>query len=330
MNDYVQYTAQAGALDPQAVDELQAMAQGAGHEVPDLLALRDGMGWPARDIHTRRMTIRNQIIDGHVNVRIYRCDEDKSPTPAILFLHGGGFFGGSLDNVEYPCRALADLGALTVVSVDYALAPERPYPAALLDCYAALRWLYLHGDEYGVDKRQIVVAGDSAGGNLSLATALLDAMLGTHYLSRIVGYYPATTLIVEDALTDTTQYPAQQHKALIDGYLNGFYGSMGMVAQWYAGAVECRNPLISPLYADPTLLAALPPMLICCGEFDPLRLQVDAFVEKARQAGADVTAIRYNGMVHAFMDKVGVLPQTEALLKDTVAFIHQAPVTPIA
>ena len=231
---------------------------------------------------------------------------------------------------EYPCRALADLGALTVVSVDYALAPERPYPAALLDCYAALRWLYLHGDEYGVDKRQIVVAGDSAGGNLSLTTALLDAMLGTHYLSRIVGYYPATTLIVEDALTDTTQYPAQQHKALIDGYLNGFYGSMGMVAQWYAGAVECRNPLISPLYADPTLLAALPPMLICCGEFDPLRLQVDAFVEKARQAGADVTAIRYNGMVHAFMDKVGVLPQTEALLKDTVAFIHQAPVTPIA
>lgn len=330
MNDYVQYAGQAGALDPQAVDELQAMAQGGNSEAPDLLTLRDAMGWPARDIHTRRMTIRNQIIDGHVNVRIYRCDEDKAPTPAILFLHGGGFFGGSLDNVEYPCRALADLGALTVVSVDYALAPERPYPAALLDCYAALRWLYLHGDEYGVDKRQIVVAGDSAGGNLSLTTALLDAMLGTHYLSRLVGYYPATTLIVEDALTDTTQYPAQQHKALIDGYLNGFYGSMGMVAQWYAGAVECRNPLISPLYADPTLLAALPPMLICCGEFDPLRLQVDAFVEKARQAGADVTAIRYNGMVHAFMDKVGVLPQTEALLKDTVAFIHQAPVTPIA
>ena len=330
MNDYVQYAGQAGALDPQAVDELQAMAQGGNSEAPDLLTLRDAMGWPARDIHTRRMTIRNQIIDGHVNVRIYRCDEDKAPTPGILFLHGGGFFGGSLDNVEYPCRALADLGALTVVSVDYALAPERPYPAALLDCYAALRWLYLHADEYGVDKRQIVVAGDSAGGNLSLTTALLDAMLGTHYLSRIVGYYPATTLIVEDALTDTTQYPAQQHKALIDGYLNGFYGSMGMVAQWYAGAVECRNPLISPLYADPTLLAALPPMLICCGEFDPLRLQVDAFVEKARQAGADVTAIRYNGMVHAFMDKVGVLPQTEALLKDTVAFIHQTPVTPIA
>lgn len=105
MNDYVQYAGQAGALDPQAVDELQAMAQGGNSEAPDLLTLRDAMGWPARDIHTRRMTIRNQIIDGHVNVRIYRCDEDKAPTPGILFLHGGGFFGGSLDNVEYPCRS---------------------------------------------------------------------------------------------------------------------------------------------------------------------------------------------------------------------------------
>ena len=330
MNDYVQYAMQAGALDPQALDELQAMAQNAPAGMPDLLALRDAMGWPARDIHTRRMTIRNQIIDGHVNVRIYRCDEDAGPTPAVLFLHGGGFFGGSLDNVEFPCRALADIGRLTVVSVDYSLAPERPYPAGLMDCYAALRWLFLHADEYGVDKHQIAIAGDSAGGNLSLATALLDVALGTHYLSRVVGYYPATTLLVDDALTDTSQYPAQQHKALIDGYLNGFYGSMPQVAQWYGGAADCRNPFISPINADPALLAALPPMLMCCGEFDPLRIQVDAFVEKARRAGAEVTSIRYCGMVHAFMDKVGILAQTETLLRDTAAFIHGTPVVTVA
>ena len=325
MNDYVQYAAQSGALDPQAVDELQAMAQGAGHEAPDLLALRDAMGWPARDIHTRRMTIRNQIIDGHVNVRIYRCEDDNAPTPAVLFLHGGGFFGESLDNVEYPCRALADLGALTVVSVDYALAPERPYPAALLDCYAALRWLYLHADEYGVDKQRIVVAGDSAGGNLSLTTALLDVTVGTHYLSRVVGYYPATTLVPDDELIDTACYPATADKTLIDGYLNGFYGSMAQVAQWYAGKTDCHHPLISPLYAEPALLAALPPVLLCCGEFDPLRLQVDAFADQARRAGVDVTSVRYCGMVHAFMDKVGVLAQTETLLRDTVAFIRGEP-----
>ena len=325
MNDYVQYAAQAGGLDLQAVDELQAMAQGGSSEAPDLLTLRDAMGWPAQDIHTRRMTIRNQIIDGHVNVRIYRCDEDKAPTPVVLFLHGGGFFGGSLDNVEYPCRALADLGALTVVSVDYALAPERPYPAALLDCYTVLRWLHLHAEEYGVDKQHIVVAGDSAGGNLSLTTALLDVTLGTHYLSGVVGYYPATTLVVDETLADTARYPATAHKALIDGYLNGFYGSMGQVAQWYGGAVDCRNPLISPLYADSVLLAALPPMLMCCGEFDPLRLQVDAFVDNARSAGAKVTSVHYCGMVHAFMDKVGVLAQTETLLRDTVAFIRDEP-----
>ncbi|WP_347290231.1 alpha/beta hydrolase [Kluyvera georgiana] len=325
MNDYVQYAEQAGVLDPQAVDELRAMEQNAPTTPPDLLVLRDAMGWTAKDIHTRRMTIRNQIIDGHVNVRIYRCDEDNAPTPAVLFLHGGGFFGGSLDNVEYPCRALADIGGLTVVSVDYALAPERPHPAALMDCYTALRWLYLHAEEYGIDKQQIVVAGDSAGGNLSLATALLDVSLGTRYLSRVVGYYPATTLLVDTALTDTTQYSAQQHKTLIDGYLNGFYGSMGQVAQWYAGATDCQNPFISPLYADPARLAALPPMLICCGEFDPLRLQVEAFVAKARAAGAAVTYVRYCAMVHAFMDKVGVLPQAETLLRDTMVFIRGEP-----
>lgn len=325
MNDYVQYATQAGTLDPLAVEELQTMAQANAHEAPDLLALRDAMGWPARDIHTRRMTIRNQIIDGHVNVRLYHCDDDSAPTPAVLFLHGGGFFGGSLDNVDYPCRALADIGRLTVVSVDYSLAPERPYPAALMDCYAALRWLYRHADEYGVDKQQIVIAGDSAGGNLSLTTALLDAAMGTRYLSRVVGYYPATTLIVDASLTDTSCYPATQNKALIDDYLNGFYGSMDQVAQWYAGAADCRNPYISPLYASPAQLTALPPILLCCGEFDPLRLQVDAFADKARRAGVDVTCIRYCGMVHAFMDKVGVLAQTETLLRDTAAFIYGEP-----
>ena len=100
---------------------------------------------------------------------------------------------------------------------------------------------------------------------------------------------------------------------------------MGQVAQWYGGAVDCRNPLISPLYADPVLLAALPPMLMCCGEFDPLRLQVNAFVDNARSAGAKVTSVHYCGMVHAFMDKVGVLAQTETLLRDTVAFIRDEP-----
>lgn len=324
MRDYVQYASLAQTLHPQAVEELQAMA---GHTPAggDLLSLRDAMGWPAKDIRTRPLTVSNKIIEGHVNVRIYRCTDSQGPLPAVLFLHGGGFFGGSLDNVEYPCRALADLGDVVVVSVDYALAPEIPWPGALLDCYTALRWVHEQGDEYGIDRTNITIAGDSAGGNLSLATGLLDVTLGTKYLSRLIGFYPATSLSRDATLADTSQYPAREHKALIDAYLNDFYGSMGQVAQWYAGDNACCQPFISPLFAAPALLAQLPPLLICCGEFDPLRLQVEAFVEKTRQAGGEVTFIRYNGMVHAFMDKVGILPHTSILLQDAVAFLHGNP-----
>jgi acetyl esterase len=138
--------------------------------------VRANTSWPNTDVSTREIATTFRIIQGgqvDIPVRIYSPKGTRA-LPAVVFFHGGGFITGSVQLVEDPCKALADKAGAVVISVDYRLAPEHPFPAGLTDCFDAVKWAFHHAGEIGVNPVQIAVAGDSAGGNLATVCALID------------------------------------------------------------------------------------------------------------------------------------------------------------
>lgn len=321
-----------GLLDRQAKKELEGSIKQTdtgdfGSEVTQDVSVEDiraSMGWKkANHQNQHELKIENTEFN-NVKVRIYVQEKlIDTELPTILFIHGGGFFGGSLDNVEFPCRALADLGQVRVISIDYGLAPEHPYPQDLLDCYQVLNYVGQHVEQLHV--KSITAMGDSAGGNLTYTLSLLDRQMGTNYIDKAVALYPVTYQGNNQKLRSTFDNPepiiAQENPAEIETYINNFNGSQGLISDWYIKNSDPESMYISPLNAPEELLKKLPKTLFIVGEFDPLRLQGEAFYNKAKLAGCDITYIRYNGMIHAFMDKVGDFPQADDSLKEAINFI---------
>ena len=322
-----------GKLDARAFTELggdQPPRETANDVPPTITQIRDSMGWDAVDITTNELAIADKVIKGSVTVRTYRQKSLSAETlPVLFYLHGGGFFGGSIENVEQICRAFADKAALEVISVGYRLAPENPFPAGLLDCYHVVEYYATNAQKELVEPTQFSIAGDSAGGNLSLTTALLDrAYFKTNYLNKIVLYYPAVDLVApaNADIYDTTQYVLTDEKEaqLVHGYIYGFAaGGEAQINGWYGGEQDRKNPLISPAYASDEQLALLPPVKAIIGEFDPLRLQTDRFIERLTALNHPVEYSIYNGMIHAFLDKVGDYPQAEAGIIDALDFLQK-------
>jgi acetyl esterase len=233
-------------------------------------------------------TVVHEITDDladDVPVRIYRPADGIRPGVLVWF-HGGGWVLGDLDSHDEICREMANGSGLLVVSVDYRLAPEHPFPAPLLDCAAALRWVGDHLAELGV-AGPIVIGGDSAGANLAAAVShhpgaplagqvliypVADARMGSEsYRTNAEGYF----------LT------ASAMRWFTDHYLSGGHGSP-------------TDPRVSPLLADPALLAATPPAIVITAEYDPLRDEGEQYADALRAAGVEVTHTRYPGQIHAF------------------------------
>ena len=231
------------------------------------------------------------VADG-VPVRVYR-PAAEGPGPTIVFLHGGGFVIGDLDTHDGICRLLCrDLGAV-VVSVGYRLAPEHRFPAAVEDCYGALRWVADRISEYGGDAARLVVGGDSAGGNLAAVCAQLAHADGLELAAQLL-VYPAV-----DMLGD---YPSRTENA--DGYFLTL-ADMHWFAEHYTGLKE-TDPGAAELDADPRLspirgsLAGLPPAIVATAEFDPLRDEGNAYAEALRKAGVRVEHRQFPGLIHGF------------------------------
>ncbi|WP_239253824.1 alpha/beta hydrolase [Listeria ilorinensis] len=322
---YIPGMTDSGYLDPRAKQEIEAgneVSQTENIPEPSLQDMRDAMGWPAaRDLSKHPLTITERQTDRGVTVRIYEKDDLRENVPVLFFFHGGGFFGGSLDNVENPCRLLADLDELKVISVDYSLAPERPFPNGLLDCYTSIVWAVSNAAELGIDPDNLSVAGDSAGGSLSFAVSLLDRTLGTYYIKNQVLIYPATISRGEKCFWDLSNLEMKADQQLITDYIHGFESSTDLVDMMYAECISPENSFISAAKTPLDRLADLPRTLMAIGEFDPLRVQGELLFHHLQKAGVDVTYIRYNGMIHAFMDKVGDYVQAADLLEETVKFI---------
>ncbi|MFK7914503.1 MAG: alpha/beta hydrolase [Pseudomonadales bacterium] len=223
---------------------------------------------------------------GNVPVRIYRPENPNGA--ALMYFHGGGWVVGSIESHDETCRELCSTAAVTVISVDYRLAPETIYPGAVEDCFAATAYIAEHASDFDIDPNRIAVGGDSAGGNLAAAVALMARDQGTPALAFQLLIYPVTDANFE-------------RQSCIDNAEGYFLTTRAMRWFWdhYVPDEAMRNePLASPLQA--ANLANLPPALLLTAEFDPLRDEGEAFAAALSAAGNAVTHTRYDGLVHGF------------------------------
>ena len=234
---------------------------------------------------------------GDIPVRVYRPAAAPlgDPRPILVWFHGGGWVIGDLDTADVTCRALANATGAIVVSVDYRLAPEHRFPAAVDDCVAALEWVIAHGDELGGDPSRIAVGGDSAGGNLAAVVSLAARDKGIAVRHQLL-VYPVT-----DA---TFTQPSIDENG--EGYLLT-KESMLWFGDHYLGAQgDPKDPRLSPLHADE--LAGVAPATVFTAEFDPLRDEGEAYAERLREADVAVELTRFDGMVHSFFAMGVVTP----------------------
>ncbi|GAA4309712.1 MULTISPECIES: alpha/beta hydrolase [Geodermatophilaceae] len=241
--------------------------------------------------------------EGDLKARVYR-PEGEGPFPTVIFFHGGGWVIGDLDTHDNMARNVCKGSSAVVVSVDYRLAPEHPFPAAADDAVASARWIAQHLDEFGGDQR-LGLVGDSAGGNLAAVVAQVLHADGTALVAQFL-IYPAV-----DA---EGEYPSRVENA--KGYflekdtMDWFYGH-------YAGAWDdAKNARLSPLHAD---LTGLPPAVVVTAEFDPLRDEGEAYGEALRAAGVAADVHRYDGMIHGFFDMGAISPAAQKAIDESSA-----------
>ncbi|MBX4270034.1 alpha/beta hydrolase [Clostridium estertheticum] len=273
--------------------------------------IRQSMGWDNKDITTREIrteyrTIKGQ--NGDIPVRIYTPLENKGKFPCLIFFHGGGFIGGTLDVVENPCKAIADKANAVVISVDYRLAPENPFPKGFIDCFDAVKYAYNNSKELNIHKEKICVSGDSAGGNLAAGCSLKDRNEKTNMIKYQALIYPVVILTNnkgEEYKWNISQYNIKNNDEIIKKAVLGLRDD-SMVEDLYA---QGENIYISPLLEKD--FGNLPKTIVINAEYDFLRVQGEVYVKKLIDAGVDARNIRYNGIDHAFIDKCGIYPQAE-------------------
>ncbi len=255
--------------------------------------------WMEKVLATRQKRILDTVLryhDKEVTVRIYYPTGEslEGNQPVILFIHGGGFILGSVEQYHIMVSKLARVTRKIVASVDYMLAPEFPFPAGIEDCFAVLRWLQDQGEEIGADKQHICVIGDSAGGNIASVLTLKSRDEGIPEPMCQVLIYPAVTF--QETLSPSHRYFAQAGSS---GYILTETFLRRAKKEYMGEYTNDRDPYLSPLEAD--LTPDLPPALIITAECDPLRDGGRAYAKNLELAGVPVMHVEYSGMFHGFM-----------------------------
>ncbi|HEX7935517.1 MAG TPA: alpha/beta hydrolase [Paraburkholderia sp.] len=252
-----------------------------------------------------------------IRARLYHATEPSwaEPAPALIYYHGGGFTVGSVDTHDALCRMFARDGRCAVLSVDYRLAPEHKFPTAVHDASDALFWLHARAAEFGVDANRLAVGGDSAGGTLAAVCAVL---------ARDAGIALALQLLIYPGTTGHQQ--TDSHSRLADGFLLS-----GDTIQWFfehyvRDASDRDDWRFAPL--DGTRgapgFSGLAPAWIATAEYDPLSDEGDAYAQKLRGVGNEVTLRRYAGMIHEFFKMGGYVPDVAEAHADAAAALRAA------
>lgn len=302
-------------LDPQVVEVLRTMAEAGAPPVETLTPEEARVNF-ARTAHAyfgevdAMASVEDTDADG-VPVRIYRPDEAETPSLALVYYHGGGFVVGSIETHDGIVRALAKTTRCLVVSVDYRLAPEHPFPAALDDAWTAARWVLEHASELGVDEERVGVGGDSAGGNLATVVARRGRDHGMPFAAQLL-LYPVTS-----SRGDTPSY----------SLFSSGYGLTRDAMRWYlkqylGDADGSANPDVSP--SSLMDMRRLPRAIVVTAEADVLRDEAETYAQRMFLAGTETEGYRYDGMIHGFLRLAGAVERSRAAFDEIAASLRPA------
>jgi acetyl esterase len=299
------------ALDPQAravldqmaktgIQSVEALSVEEAREASAAMAAMQGAPEPVAGVEDRMLPGPG----GGIPIRIY-APSGEEPFPVLVYFHGGGWVLGDIESSDGLCRILANAAGCIVVSVDYRLAPEHPFPAAIEDAYYSTQWVAENASSFGGDSSRIAVCGDSAGGNLAAVVALIARDRGGPAIQFQLLVYPAT-----DAACNTPSYQENAES----------YFLTKAAMQWFwnhyvQNDADRSHPHASPLQAKS--LAGLPAALVITAEFDPLRDEGEQYAERMRAAGTPVQLTRYNGMIHGFFTMSEILDQGRTAIQQS-------------
>lgn len=269
--------------------------------------IRAAMGGESKDITDGRIGFEDKNIKGYkedIRVRIYK-PEGNEKRPLMVFIHGGGWIGGSIDAVHHYCMAVADRANSVVVSVDYHLAPEARFPTGLEDCYLAVKWAVENSEELNIDTDNVTVSGDSAGGNYSAVISIMARDRKEFKIHRQILIYPATDLT--EMMSKETQ---KQERAFGEAMIEMYLKDKKKASDQYVSPALCKD------------LKNLPDALLVVGDLDFLHQPTLAYAKKLDEAGNNVSFSLYKNTRHAFIDNTGNCKQAEDFVNEVAEFIN--------
>lgn len=249
-----------------------------------------------------------------IPVRVYTPVESEEALPAIVYLHGGGWSLGSVENYDAVCRQLANTTQCKVFSVDYCLAPEHKFPQGLEECYAATEWIFANAGDLKIDSKRISICGDSAGGNLSAAVTLLCRERNGPKLWRQVLIYPAVDALLSIDHSPYESIRTNAHAPILPSSL-----TLSFWQHYLNNDSDATNIYASPIQAD---LQNVPPALVITAEYDSIRDEGEAYAARLQDHNIPAKVIQYKGLVHGFLTLP--LPINQQVHETIALFLHDS------
>jgi acetyl esterase len=256
-------------------------------------------------------TVQVKAPHGAIPVRIYKpLGLPKTATaPALVFYHGGGWVIGDLESHDVVCRQIATAAAMIVAAVDYRLAPEHKFPAAVDDALAATEWVASHAEKLGIDANRLFVGGDSAGGNLAAVVAIHARDTGGPRIKGQILVYPVTDLAMTTASYRDPETGVLLTHALMCWFRDHYLADPAEIDDWRASPLRMAN------------LKDLPPAFVLTVGADPLHDEGEEFAARLKQAGVAVTHVDYPGQFHAFITMGRILPKANKLIGEIAGWL---------